>query len=73
MLGMRLFGFALVLLGLALLGPLSTRGPAFRLRRLDAIGVESFLAFRKWFVRLIGILVVVGGVIYIVHPPAHLY
>jgi hypothetical protein len=71
---LRLLGVGLVVLGVALMGPLSTRGPAFRLRRVETqLPLEAFLTFRKWLARLIGLALVIGGVIYIVHPPPHLH
>jgi uncharacterized protein YjeT (DUF2065 family) len=73
---LRLFGLALIVLGVAFMGPLSTRGPAFRLRRglaQASLPIEAFLTFRKWFVRFVGLMLVVGGLIYTAHPPAHLY
>jgi hypothetical protein len=66
---LRLLGIGLVVLGLLLLGPISTRGPVFgpdlRARR----GEQEPWTYRVWFVRLVGALCVVGGIIYMVHPP----
>jgi hypothetical protein len=76
MLVLRLLGLGLVLLGIAFVAPFSTRGPAFRLRRAGGPlsgGIEGFLTLRKWFARLIGLILIVGGVIYMVHPPHRIY
>lgn len=75
MLLLRLLGVGLVLLGVLFIGPISTHGPMFRLRRLKgpvSFGVEPLLWVRVWFVRLMGVIMIVGGLIYVVHPPARL-
>ncbi|HWK28714.1 MAG TPA: hypothetical protein VNS09_19275 [Solirubrobacter sp.] len=64
-----LLGCFLIAVGAALSGPLATRGPAFRSRRGQPRGssaAEQFLRFRTWWVRLIGVLCLIGGVIDVV-------
>jgi hypothetical protein len=82
MLALRFLGVLLLVVGALLVGPLATRaggGERRRERTTDGPSglprgmVEGYLGFRKWWYRLIGVLVLIGGVIYIVHPPAHLY
>jgi hypothetical protein len=82
MLGLRVLGVLLLVVGALLIGPLATRaGGGQRREEHTADGslglrrrvVDAYLGFRKWWYRLVGVLVLIGGVIYIVHPPPHLY
>ena len=69
---LRLFGVGIVLLGLLFLGPVSTHGPIFGRGLFGGRSEEEQWTYRVWFVRLIGALLVLGGLIYITHPPDHL-
>jgi hypothetical protein len=68
---LRLLGVALVFLGIGMIGPLSTRGPTINLRkaRPSQLGIDFIVWFRIWLFRVGGVLAIVGGIIYIVHPP----
>jgi hypothetical protein len=67
---LRVFGVGLLLLGGLLIGPVSTRGPIFGGLRSKRSDVERW-TYRVWFVRLIGALCLLGGLIYVLNPPAH--
>ena len=66
---LRLFGVGLVVLGALLIGPISTRGPIFGPSLYAKRSGQEPWTYRVWFVRLIGALCVLGGIVYVVHPP----
>lgn len=78
--GMRLFGVGVLVLGGLIAGPIGKGVRPFLVRRSTWYGDGgAAAAFRMWagvmsvWIRFLGLLAVVGGVIYVVHPPAHLH
>lgn len=80
MLTLRLLGVGLLLLGVLMVGPMADRaGGSYErgVRNAERAWLDrslrGYFEFRRRWYQFVGLILIVGGVIYIIHPPPHLY